>query len=68
MTDYLTTETVTYEYDTSGRVNKVTTITTEGPDDRAPAVQARAEGGVVTDMGDFRVHRSGHRQPSFPRE
>jgi len=35
MSDYLTTETVTYEYDTSGRVNKVTTITTEGPDDRA---------------------------------
>jgi len=40
MSDYLTTETVTYEYDTSGRISKQTTVTTEGPDDhvdtRAP--------------------------------
>jgi len=36
MSDYLTTETVTFEYDQAGRISKQTTITTEGPDEQSP--------------------------------
>jgi len=31
MSEYLTTETVTFEYDQAGRISKQTTITTGGP-------------------------------------
>ena len=76
MIEYLTTETVTYAYDASGRLSKKTTITTEGPDDQEPPVSARAEdflkdasGSVIVDMEDWRVHRSGHRwSPAKPQQ
>lgn len=68
MSEYLTTETVTYEYDEAGRISKQTTITTKGPDDQEPPVRARAEGGVVVDMKDFRVHRSGYNPFVLPQE
>ena len=43
MSEYLTTETVSFEYDQAGRISKQTTITTEGPDDQSPwAERSRA--------------------------
>jgi len=66
MIEFLTTETVTYEYDQSGRLSTKTTITTEGPEDQEPPVGARpASGSVLVDMEDWRVHRSGPRRSAL---
>jgi len=60
MSDYLTTETRLFEYDSAGRISKQTTVTTEGPDTHVNQWFGGTKRDVVVDIEDFLVRRSGH--------